>query len=246
MERLRRDDHETTQIVKTQSEITSHLIHFITNPEDTANRKKLEELTDRLKGVGNACSLQKSECRNLQIAEHGISQHSHSRNQSNSNGDRIRQSIDLQVEFPSNDNVKGAVSSTPDLMAPNFCINATERIPSGMKVSGTLELGIETDSKMSEQMDIDDDGLRLQSPDFESIEISDCDSDDLYTERNENHSVPSWCDPPAKIKDLSFRNQSVNPTVHFGEYIDVSIDLEEAMGKHYGEYPRKKEAESSY
>ena len=206
------------------------------------------------KPKNNETECESSRDSSVEILNHSPSQHPNPRTQSirsnhsndsnrsirsirstPSNRDQVRKSVNLQigVQDVSQQNVKGAVP-------PNHCLipqpNGTEQV-----LSGTSTPGFGTDS---EPMNIGKRTMTPQSPGIQTIEVSDCDFDHLSAERDNNLPVPKWCDSQQKILEMSRRNQTVDPSEHFGDVSNVCIDLREVMGKYYGKY--KKKAVSSW
>ena len=81
-----------------------------------------------------------------------------------------------------------------------------------------------------------------ENPDIQSIEISDCDLDELDHERDENIPIPIWCSTNDKLKATSKLNQQVNPESIFGEMINTTIDVQRVMGDCYKKQKMKAEA----
>lgn len=59
----------------------------------------------------------------------------------------------------------------------------------------------------------------------QGIEISDCDMNDLSTERETTPCAPLWCNNFDIINKKSEKDQKINPLDLFGECIDLIIDL---------------------
>ena len=255
-------------MLETDSQINSRLIHLIANPDDTDNRMKLELLKNQLNGIRTSTlsqrpssqreSKSKLKPRNLgtkrvisgmpandetkydsdssvEILTHSPSQRPNTRNESNRSNRSNRSNHSNFTHRSTHSNTPnglGLSQTVKRAVPPNHCqipqsfgANGDQQLLSGMNGSRSVTPGYGTESEMT--------------PGIETIEVSDCDLDHLSAERDVNAPVPKWCNTKEKINRMSWKNQLVNPAVHFGDVINVHMDLRKVMGKYHGRYKKK-------